>query len=329
LLIGGSLLYIIYGFASGYIPHLNSFLPQYQQVILHKFTLALKLFSIGFFLLLLALLLRYTLSLEFSFLLLLTSLFLYFAIPLIFAAFYSTGIYNPAIGALIRTSQLLGEIAGVLSGLLILIDIGFLLHTRIGQKEIVYEKETLPARRRAFSLSRLLMPCWETPYCREFLRDFCPSYSQKRSCWKVGGGCLCDEAIVNRLLEQTSVRGREATPSLRRMTQLMQKKRDCKHCPIYQEHQRYKYQLAAPLVPLFVIAIFWFGRGGIHHHYLNIAKFFDNLLSNLTYLPTGVGKVYSTLSTPWLETIILVIFALFLIGILLHLLEYFIFSLEW
>jgi hypothetical protein len=326
---GGSLLYIIYGFASGYIPHLSSFLPLFQQAILYKFTLALKLFSIGFCLLLLALLLRYTLSFEFSFLLLLIALFFYFAIPYVFGAFYSTGVYNPGIASLIRSSQLLGEIAGGLAALLAILDIGVLIHNRIGRREIVFESETLPAHKRAYSLSRLLMPCWETPYCRDFLRDFCPAYTQKRSCWKVGGGCLCDEAIVNRLLEQTSVKGMEYTPSLKRTTQLMQKKRDCKHCPIYQEHQRYKYQLAAPFVPLFIIAIFWFGRGGIHHHYLNIAKYFDNLLSNLTYLPTGVGKVYSTLSTPWLETIILVIFALFLIGILLHLLEYFIFSLEW
>jgi hypothetical protein len=329
LLEGGSLLYITYGFVSGYIPHLNSFLPQVQLVILHKFNLALNLFSVGFYLLLLALLLRYTLSFEFSFILLLIALFLYFAIPYILAAFYSTEGYNPGIASLIRCSQLLGEIAGVLAALLAIVNIGVLIRTRLGRREIAFEKEDLTARRRAFSLSRLLMPCWETPYCRDFLRDFCPSYTQKRSCWKVGGGCLCDEAIVNRLLEQTSVRGRETTPSLRRMTQLMQRKRDCQRCPIYQEHQRYKYQLAAPLVPLFVIAIFWFGRGGIHHHYLNTAKYFDNLLSNLTYLPTGVGKVYSTLSTPWLETAILIILALFLIGILLHLLEYFIFSLGW
>ncbi|MBC7329097.1 hypothetical protein H5T88_01930 [bacterium] len=326
---GGSSFYIIYGFARGYIPNLTSFLPQFQQVILYKFNLALKLFSVGFCLLLFAFLLRYTFSFEFSFLLLLTALFLYFAIPYIFGAFYSTRAYNPGIASLIRNSQLLGEIAGVLAALLVIVDIGVLIHNRIGRREIVFEKEAPLARRRKFSLSRLLMPCWETPYCRDFLRDFCPSYNQKRSCWKVGGGCLCDEAIVNRLLEQTSVRGAEATPSLSRITQLMQKKRDCKRCPIYQEHQRCKYQLAAPFVPLFVIAIFWFGRGGIHHHYLNIAKYIDNLLSNLTYLPTGVGQVYGTLSTPWLETIILVIFALFLIGILLHLLEYFIFSMEW
>jgi len=326
---GGSLIYIIYGFASGYVPHLSSFLPQYQQIILHKFTLALKLFSIGFCLLLFSLLLRYTLSLEFSFLLLLTALFLYFAIPLIFAAFFSTGTYNPAIVALIHSSQLLGEIAGVLAGFLILLDIGVLLHTHMGRREIVFEKASLPRRRRAFSLSRLLMPCWETPYCREFLRDFCPAYNQRHSCWKVGGGCLCDEAIVNRLLEQTSVRGTETTTSMKRMTQLMQKKRDCKHCPIYKEHQRYKYQLAAPFVPIFVIAIFWFGRGGIHYHYLNTAKFFDHLLSNLAYIPMGTGRVFTTLATPWLETIILVILALFLVGILLHLLEYFVFSLGW
>ena len=329
LLLGGASFYIIYGFASGYIPHLNLFHPAYQSIILRKFFLALKLFSIGFCLLLLALLLRYTLSLEFSFLLLLTALFFYFGIPLIVGIFNPSGMVNPAINGLIHSSQLLGEIGGALSGLLILLDIGYLLQTRLSTREIVFEKETPIARRKPFSLSRLFMPCWETPYCREYLREFCPAYSRKRSCWKMGGGCLCDEAIVNRLLEQTSVRRSDATPSLKKMSQFIQKKRDCARCPIYQEHQRKKYQLLAPLVPLSIFAIFWFAREGIHHQYLNTARFFDNLLSNLTYIPTGTGKVFGTLATPWLEITILVIFSLFLIGILLHLLEYFIFTLSW
>lgn len=332
LLLGGAFLYLLYGFISGYVSHFDAFPLPAQQMILYKFSLALKIFEVGFCLLLVALCLRYIFSLELGFILLLIGLFLYLGVPFLFGFFYlSKEIYNPPLEWMISGAHLLGEVSLAFAGCIILLSITYLLLHRLALRGLAPERETttrLPLRR-TYSLSRLLKPCWDTPYCRDFLREFCPAYSKKRSCWKAGGGCLCDEAIVNRLLSQTSVKRPEGIPTLTKTVQLLQKKLDCGKCPIYAEHQRQKYQIIAPLIPLFIIAIFWFGREGIHNSYFAVAKFFDDLFSNLAYLPTVSGKMLGTLTTPWLETTILVIIALLLIGILLHLLEYLIFSLNW
>jgi len=329
--LGGSTFYIIYGFISGFVSHYGNFPPPAQQIILYKFSLALNLFEVGFCFLLAALFLRYLFSLELGFVLVLIGLFLYLAVPLIFGVFYiGGGIYNPPLERLIRSAHFLGITTIVLAGLIMLTAIGYLLHNRLVLKQIVVGKKTpSPPRKRSFSLSHILKPCWDTPYCRDFLKEFCPAYSKRQSCWKAGGGCLCDEAIVNRLLAQTSVRRPESVSTLRKTSQFMQKKMDCAKCPIYAEHQRQKYQLLAPLIPLAIIAIFWFAREGIHNYYMSVARFFDNFFSNLSYLPSAPGKVLGTLATPWLETTILVIIALLVIGILLHLLEYLVFSLGW
>lgn len=329
---GGALIYVIYGFVSGFVSHYASFPPLAQQIILHKFHLALKVLAVGFCLLLTALVLRYLLSFEFAFLLLLSGLFLYFLVPLIFGAFYpGQGFTNLPLARVLYTTRLMGEISIVLAGLLFILGIGSLLHKRLAVRVFVREKETPPPAHPSIPfLHRLLKPCWTTPYCRDFLIEFCPAYTKKTTCWKAGGGCLCDEAIVNRLLAQTSVRKPEKISSLKGTSQLMQRHElDCSKCPIYAEHQRQKYQLIAPFIPITIIAIFWFARAGIHNYYMSVAKFFDNLFSNLAYLPTTSGKVLSTLATPWLETTILVILALLLVGLLLHLLDYLVYSLGW
>lgn len=331
LLFSGSLIYIIYGFVSGFVSNYPSFPPLAQEIILYKFSLSLQLLTIGYCLLLLAIFLRYLFSFEVAFILLLIGLFLYLAIPFILGTFFlSGGLPTIPMHRVLLTTHTLGIISFVFSGILFLGEIFYLLRSHFATKDII-TKEKIPSTpyRRTSLLSSISLPCWDTPFCREFLREFCPAWARKRSCWKVGGGCLCDEAIVEQMISQTSVRQPESARLLKRTSQLMQKKHDCLKCPIYTEHQRQKYRWISFLIPLSILALFIFGRGGIHNYYLSIARFFDNLFSNLAYLPTTSGKILTTLSTPWLETTILIIFALFLMGLLLHLLEYFLFSLGW
>ncbi len=331
ILLGGSLFYILYGFASGFISNYARFPPSAQQMILYKFSLALQLFGMGFYLLLGTLLLRYLFSLKLGFFFLIIGLFLYLAIPLILGVFYLRGeIYNPPLELIIIFTRSTGEITIVIAGLLFLFGFASLLRNHFIRSDIIRGRETAArAPARTSFLSRLLKPCWDTLYCRDFLREFCPNYGRKRSCWKAGGGCLCDEAIVNHLLAQTSVRKPEAVPTLKKTSQLGQKKMDCGRCPIYAEHQRQKYGLIAPFIPIGMSALFFFGRESIHNYYIRAAESFDKIFSSLAYLPTTSGKVLSTLATPWLEITILVILALLLIGILLHLAEYMVFSLGW
>jgi len=303
-------------------------------MISHRFSIALKLLETGFYFLLGALFLRYLISLGLGFVLLLIGIFLYLAVPLIlgFSFPVTGGTPNPLLVMLTRAARSSGEIAIVFAGLLILLSGIFLFQTRLATRAVISEKKPLPhAPRKPFSLLSPLKPCWDTPYCRDFLTEFCSAYSKRLSCWKVGGGCLCDESIMNRLLAraQTDVKKTEGMSTPRWTSQLRQKKLDCGSCPIYAEHQRRKYRLVAPLIPLGVIALFWFARGGVHHYYISVAAFFDRLFSNLAYLPTTSGKVLGTLSTPWLEATILAMVALLLIGLLLHLFEYLVFSLGW
>jgi hypothetical protein len=43
--------------------------------------------------------------------------------------------------------------------------------------------------------------CWQLPYCRKFIREQCPIYHAKTTCWKERVGCMCEEAIIGNAMK--------------------------------------------------------------------------------------------------------------------------------
>lgn len=106
--------------------------------------------------------------------------------------------------------------------------------------------------------TQLLGPCWTTIYCRKFVREKCPIFLAKKSCWRELVGCMCEEEVIagalqNRAIPKDAILAAKYIPHNHKLTD-SQKRDRCKSCVIYNEHQRQKYQVAMPgLVIGFII----------------------------------------------------------------------------
>ncbi|MEA3400379.1 MAG: hypothetical protein U9R79_03960 [Armatimonadota bacterium] len=126
-----------------------------------------------------------------------------------------------------------------------------------------------------------LSHCWEMPYCHGAIRETCPAYTSRTDCWRLGQGCNCDPYLIESLLrkgagtdllaEQTSeytrsdltgdrVAGRERT-------------RECRNCPIFNEHQRQKFRLLNPLIIVAAIVGLGFAYPVVRRLYAGFISF--------------------------------------------------------
>lgn len=110
----------------------------------------------------------------------------------------------------------------------------------------------------------LLGKCWQLPYCRKFVRERCPIYHSKRTCWKERVGCMCEESVIRNAMEgkvipADVVAAAKFIPQNHKLT-AVQKFERCKQCIIYNEHQKHKYKMLLPVTALGVAAVYVFTR---------------------------------------------------------------------
>ena len=92
--------------------------------------------------------------------------------------------------------------------------------------------------------------CWQLPYCRKFVRERCPIYHAKRTCWKERVGCMCEEQVIRNAM-QGQIIGKDSVAAAKRIPvnntlTMGQKKKRCEACIIYNEHQKHKYRAMLP-----------------------------------------------------------------------------------
>jgi len=188
------------------------------------------------------------------------------------------------------------------------------------------------AQRRTASNANAFSPCWQLPFCREVIRKQCPAYLARKTCWKFGRGCYCDEEMISRI-----IRG-ESLTIIKAPTRMSRKgKPPCGRCYIYLEHQSHKFRMLSPLaVPVTVLVVYL-----LWPTYTNVFKGFSGYLDKfwalLSFNPrkmaTGVLDTsasnynnMSTLSPDQVTHVALVIFGVLLGFMLLIYLSKFI---EW
>jgi hypothetical protein len=93
--------------------------------------------------------------------------------------------------------------------------------------------------------------CWQLPFCRKFVRERCPIYHSRRTCWKEQTGCMCEEEVIrgameNRPIPKDALLAAKLIPRNAKLT-AAQKFERCKNCVIYNEHQRQKYRALLPV----------------------------------------------------------------------------------
>jgi hypothetical protein len=189
----------------------------------------------------------------------------------------------------------------------------------------------------------MLGPCWELSKCREYLREVCPNSKDRKTCWRRKSGCGCDPQLARRLalakdrylgaveaIEERAQAGAAAPEPTERRALLRHRQAMCRQCPIYLEHQEYKYRtLQWFMYPLAVVLIvlFW--------HWISIGYdqglgFLEHVMAGLTMLPQeGEETIANQILGIDVKWLIVFCFGVILVTWLLRLLERWVFEWKW
>lgn len=152
------------------------------------------------------------------------------------------------------------------------------------EEQLQYGKGT---REEADFQNRLLGKCWQLPYCRKFVREKCPIYHSRRTCWKERVGCMCEEEVIrgamdNKAIPRDAVAAAKYIPYNPRITP-QQKAERCRQCVIYNEHQRHKYKVAVPLAVASVMFVYVAFNQPLLEWTQRWVSDFDRAMSKFTY----------------------------------------------
>lgn len=191
----------------------------------------------------------------------------------------------------------------------------------------------------------LMRRCWELHFCRKSLRATCPRYLEKVSCWRRRSGCYCDRGLATRLLETVSANRRvEVAEELRagqvgaepraagrsQRTSTKRKRAPCGECPIYLEHQKYKYRALSWLSYPAAAVVIGFAYHRIRAAYQWVDWELSEILSGMQVLPDTLTDTPLEAAS-WLtaENAVVVMVGVITVGIILQLTEVAVFRLKW
>lgn len=137
--------------------------------------------------------------------------------------------------------------------------------------------------------------CWQLPYCRKFVRERCPIYHTRRTCWKERVGCMCEETVINnamagKTIPSDIVAAAKFIPQNNKLTE-QQKAARCQQCVIYNEHQKHVYKTTIPIMGAAMVGIYFLVR-------VPFAAAVLNLLNNAndTIKRASLGKSGTTIN---------------------------------
>ncbi len=189
---------------------------------------------------------------------------------------------NAAVEAIHKSGVILGVIGimGLIGEIFFRIRVRFLQGARMEQlkfgRGIQEEKHQ----------NKFLGKCWQLPYCRKFVRERCPIYHAKRTCWKERVGCMCEEEVIqnamqNKAIPKDAIAAARYIPVNNKIT-AGQKRERCKQCVIYNEHLRHKYKLMLPItIGVFILMYVVFRGPMLGWSELAIMKF-NGVLGNIS-----------------------------------------------
>ncbi len=160
---------------------------------------------------------------------------------------------NEASGKAMEALQHGGALLGVVALVVLVIDVAGKTRTRakVGVKadQLRFGKGVKEEKDRQ---NVFLGKCWQLPYCRKYVRERCPIFHAKRTCWRERVGCMCEEEVIrgameNKPIPKDRLLDGSAIPRNHRLTP-GQKAERCRNCVIYNEHQRHKYKAVIPAV---------------------------------------------------------------------------------
>jgi hypothetical protein len=170
--------------------------------------------------------------------------------------------------------------------------------------------------------------CWQLPFCRKFVREKCPIYHSKRTCWRELVGCMCEEEVIrgameNRVISKDALVAATMIPRNNKLT-AGQKKERCKTCVIYNEHQKHKYRASVWGVLAGSVGLYFL----LHYPLLLATKGLiggmSKVLNGMMYHPDAAAAA----AADWFAEGLLIVFFILGISYAMKLLEYLIFTLK-
>jgi hypothetical protein len=234
-----------------------------------------------------------------------------------------------AITIILSELRLLGEILLVPGMALIAWNVIVRVRMSIAERR---SKQALHAHREAAADEeyhpRLYAKCWQMQYCHRFVRDFCPAYAARKSCWRLKSGCICDKTIIDKAMGVNPLEGINLTGKLEYQTgckpgsavnlSAAAKRERCRTCIIYGFHQKQKYKLLSPIVFPTVLLPIWLCYAKLEVLFRFLVNFTDRFMHVVAFQPqhypaappqTSVPEFVPVLFVVWLS-IMLVSYAL-------------------
>jgi hypothetical protein len=253
---------------------------------------------------------------------------LYFS-PLILTSAAGVQADNKIVQSALGTVQTGGAVLGLLSIIVLVFDIANRVKLRAQQgskaDQLKYGKGIKEESDRQ---NVFLGKCWQLPFCRKFVREKCPIYHARRTCWREQVGCMCEESVIRgamegKIIPKDEVAAAAMIPRNNKLT-FNQKRDRCRSCVIYNEHQKHKYKALLPAIivgfALFYIAF----RGPLLTATAGVVARMSQIVGKLTFSSSDASRV---VSEPFQE-LLLICLMIILLTYTLKVLEHMIFKLK-
>ena len=240
---------------------------------------------------------------------------------------------------ILRWAGVTGQFIVVVVGVRMLIEIINYLREAPARQAGLAEQE-IPGVKPKHGIARpkyRMQRCWEMPYCHPAIKEVCPAFKARRNCWRIHQGCNCDPGMIEALIRSGAasagkgVADKRAQQNAYVRSDLVDKvqvgkgerTRQCRDCPIFNEHQRQKFALLNPVVIVATIVALLAAYPIMQRAYQVAIEFMSQLASRLAYgASLSVSEWISRLDSPavW-------VFFYIIVGLLV--LSYVLKGLEW
>lgn len=264
---------------------------------------------------------------------------LIFGFPLMVAG-QVTGGGERAAELIMRWTGIAGQFIVVVVGVRMLIEVvNYLREAPFRQARGAAEIEGVTAKPKptAGRPSWRLQPCWQMPYCHEAIRELCPAHKARRSCWRLRQGCNCDPGLIEALIRTGAALKGKGTESKRPTQEAyirsdlqtptkpgqVERTRECRNCPIFNEHQRQKFQLLNPIVIIATIVGLLAAYPVMQRLYRAAIQGMSSLASRLAYGETlSVADWIGRLDSPAVWVFFYIIVGLLVLSYVLKFVEW-------
>lgn len=228
--------------------------------------------------------------------------------------------------------QQIGGMMGIVAILVTVVDVSGRIRNRLthGAKAdtLKYGKgvKEEPDRQNVF-----LGKCWQLPYCRKFVRDKCPIFHAKRTCWKERVGCMCEEKVIanamsgNFTIPKDALTAAKYIPYNEKLPMQIKVER-CRQCVIYNEHQRQKYKLALPATLAAMAGIWLVAREPMKSLLQRLLTTSDQFLGQATL--GGKKAVTDPIHLAAFRELLVILIMIMILAYMMKLIEYLLFKVK-